>query len=421
MVDRSPSPQAEAAGSPHRHGLLRRRRLLMAVLAGSVVVTAAGMGSAALLKSPAQAAAETRPPAPDVITAPVERKVLSETVVARGQVAASQHVSVSGAGVGGSAVGRSVVTKVRVQPGRPLHMGQVLLEISGRPVFVLKGALPAYRDLRTGSRGEDVTQLQKALAAVGHSTGGDRAGVFGSGTEKAVVAFYRAIGFEPATAGADKSDSGSGAAAADPAGSGSVVPMSEVVFVRSASAQVDDVAAEVGEEAGPDLVSVSAGGLVVNGSVAAYQKGLLRPGQKVDIASESTGQQLTGTVQSVAQRPTGKEKGSEPQSAEGYAVRIRPTGKLPASLVGEDVRLTIAAASSSGSVLAVPVSAVSAGADGRTTVTVRKAGGDRRVAVRTGMTADGYAEIIPTVRGGLAPGDQVIVGVDTRGDTADRP
>ncbi|MET8124681.1 hypothetical protein ABZV67_04220 [Streptomyces sp. NPDC005065] len=56
--------------------------------------------------------------------------------------------------------------------------------------------------------------------------------------------------------------------------------MSEVVFVRSASARVDDVAAEVGEEAGPDLVSVSAGGLVVNGSMAAHQKGLLRAGRR---------------------------------------------------------------------------------------------------------------------------------------------
>lgn len=411
-------------------GLGRRRRALIALLAGSVVLTGAGVTAAVFIKSPAQAAADTGPPSASVLTAAVQKKVLSETVITRGKVAASQRIAVSGEGAGEKDAGRSVVTKVAVKEGQSLRMGQLLLEISGRPVFVLKGAIPAYRDLRSGSTGDDVAQLQQALADIGYATGSDRAGTFGAGTEAAVNGFYRAHEFAPVTeqaapvpAPTEVKDAGTADAEGDTGDSqaiatGVTVPLSEIAYVRTEPAYAEDVSAQVGDEAKKDLVSISAGALIVNGTVGPEVKGLVKSGQKVSIASEVTGARATGTVESIAAKPTKPTDGNDPVSGDTYALKVKPSGRLPAGLAGEDVRLTITAASSQEAVLAVPTSAVSAGEDGQATVTVRRGGREQRVPVDTGMVADGYVQVTPEDHADLAVGDQVIVGVDeTRAGT----
>ncbi|WP_240797527.1 peptidoglycan-binding protein [Streptomyces sp. F001] len=402
------------------------------MVVGSVVLTGAGVAAASFIKSPAQAAADTRPPPTSVLTAAVQKKVLSETVITRGKVAASQQIDVSGEGMGEKDAGRSIVTKVAVKTGSPLRMGQLLLEVSGRPVFVLKGEVPAYRDLKPGSTGEDVAQLQKALGELGYTSGSDPAGAFGSGTERAVELFYQAHEFTPATEQGDpvatpkesaptgETETGDVPDETSTAQSHTIVPMSEITYVRAEPAYVEQVSAHVGDEASGDLVSILAGDLIVNGSVSADAKGLVKPGQKVSIASEVTGDRATGTVESVAAKPSEPQKDAESAAQSGsdtYAVKIKPSGGLPAALAGEDVRLTITAASSGKAVLAVPASAVSAGEDGQTTVTVRRGEQERRVVVDTGMTADGYVQVTPAERDGLAVGDRVIVGVDASGST----
>ncbi|MER5944948.1 peptidoglycan-binding protein [Streptomyces sp. NPDC001904] len=429
------APHRETRSRRRQDGLGRRRRVLLLVIAGSVVLTVAGVVAASFIKSPAQAAADTRPPVASVLTAAAQKKVLSETVITRGKVAASQQVDVSGRGAGEKDAGRAVVTRVAVKEGASLRMGQLLLEVSGRPVFVLKGELPAYRDLKPGSTGDDVKQLQQALADLGYPSGSDGAGTFGSGTERAVTLFYQAHQFTPATeqgapaatpkAGTAQPDAGSaetGGTTADPQSapvSQVVVPMAEIAYVRAEPAQVDQVSAQVGDEADGDLLSIAAGAMMVDGSVGPDVKGLVKPGQQVSIASEVTGARATGTIESVADKPTKPEKGAEQASGDSYAIRIKPSGRLPADLAGEDVRLTITAASSQEAVLSVPTSAVSAGEDGRTTVTVRRGQHERRVEVETGMTADGYVQITPREPGAVSTGDRVVVGEDatrTAGD-----
>ncbi|MYZ10897.1 peptidoglycan-binding protein [Streptomyces sp. SID2999] len=396
----------------------------MSVITGSVALTGASVAATAFIKSPAQAAADTRPPAASVLTTAVQKRVLSETVVTRGKVVASQEVGVSGAGAGEKDARRAVVTKVEVKEGAALHMGQLLLEVSGRPMFVLKGDIPAYRDLKPGSTGEDVLQLQRALAELGYPSGADHAGTFGSGTAHAVSLFYRAHNVTPVMeqsaprtapgAGSPQLGTETAETASDtriPA-SHVTVPLSEITYVRAEPAFVDQVAAHVGDEADGDLMSLSAGTLIVNGFISPDLKGLVKPGQDVSLASEVTGVHATGSVEWVADKPAKPQKDSEQPGGEAYAIRIKPSGKLSPDLAGEDVRLTITAASSQQAVLAVPSSAISAGEDGQTTVTVRRGQQDRRVVVETGMTADGYVQVTPRTRTALTVGDRVVVGVD---------
>ncbi|WP_260695691.1 peptidoglycan-binding protein [Streptomyces sp. IB201691-2A2] len=445
-------------------GLVRRKRSLTALAVGSVVLVGATLWTSAYVKSPAQAAAEAQPPAPDVLTATVERRVLADTVVTRGAVKASQTVDIAPGGTAAEDAAKPVVTKVMVRSGQTFRSGRVLVEVSGRPVFVLRGRLPVYRDLKPGSHGDDVRQLQEALRDLGHATGGDAAGTFGAGTKTAVGALYASIGYEPVTTGGGKDGGDPVEAARDEvkgaqraldglvrdkaeadeiryaredlaearseladaeAVSGPMVPASEVVFLSGFPARVDSMTAKVGAAAGEKLATVSAGRLVVTGFLGAQEKDLIRPGQKVQVLSEVYGDELTGTVSAVANTPTVPETEGEGAAAatpagQGYAVTVKPDRALPGRLAGQDVRLTVEAGSSGGKVLVVPVSALSAGADSRTRVTVLERSGERRrVEVRPGTSGDGYTEVTPVGGAPLAEGDKVVVGVrPAEGDEA---
>lgn len=423
-------PVSRRSGSA-RSRLARRRRALTVVITSTVLVGCAGVGATAVIKSPAQVVAETTAPPPDVLTAEVEHRVLSETLVTRGTVTASQTVEVSPGAPSGPEVSRAVITKMMVESGDEPDFGQVLAEVSGRPVFVLEGPLPAYRDLRPGSRGEDVVQLQRALTALGHPVD-DATGVFGVGTERAVTTFYRSIGYEPVPAPAwpapgtedpapssDRPGDGPDGKAesggrAEPAGV--TVPASEVVYLDSLPARVEMAEARVGGEAGGRLMTLSAGALRVQGAVAAHEREMIRPDQTVRIFSEVTGKEATGKVVGVTKSlgAAGGEEGQAP--SEEHMVEVRPDKPLARDFAGQNVRLTIAAASSDGEVTVVPASAISAGADGRTTLTIREPSGKhRRVEVRPGMTGDGYVQVTPVGSGRLAAGEKAVVGTDAHG------
>ncbi|WAU79283.1 peptidoglycan-binding protein [Streptomyces sp. Qhu-G9] len=458
--------------SQESSGLSRRKRAVAALAAGAVVLAGAAVWTSTFVKSPAQAAADAGPPARDVLTAPVERRVLSDTVVTRGAVSASQTVDIAPVGAALADSATPVVTKVMVRSGQTFKAGRVLVEISGRPVFALPGKLPVYRDLKPGTHGNDVRQLQEALRTLGHSTGTDTPGTFGPGTKQAVAALYAAIGYEAVAAGgtgeggdgdpvsaardqvkqaqrqldgllkAASGESGktdeegkAGETGADAIRyaredlaeararlteaeevSGPMVPASEVVFLSGFPARVDVMAARIGGEVGEKLATVSAGRLVIKGSLGAQEKDLVQPGQQVKVLSEVYGDEVTGKVSSVASAPAAPEGDDKETTTtaggQGYAVVVKSDSALPARLAGQDVRLTIEAASSGKKVLVVPVSALSAGADSRTTVTVLDRSGERRrIEVRPGTAGDGYTEVTPVKGARLAEGDKVVVGV----------
>ncbi|MET8415198.1 peptidoglycan-binding domain-containing protein [Streptomyces sp. NPDC005134] len=453
-----PGEPADNAGTS---ALDRRRRILIAVAVSAVVLSGAGIAASTMVKSPAQAAADAGPPERDVLTAPVERRVLKESVIVRGQVLAAQSVTVSPSG-GGPEGTKSVVTKLPVKVGEKVKAGRVVAEVSGRPVFVLKGALPVYRDLKPGAKGDDVRQLQVALADVGFGSGTDASGEFSSGTQAALAAYYGSIGYDPrpvsengaaqvqsavkavtrATRALQDTKSGDSrdtttvdraqedlATAKEQLAeaqqqAGAMLPISEVVFLGSFPARVESVPVQVGSPVTSKVLTLSSGALAVRGDLSPSQKNLVRTGQKVRILSEVTGEELDGMVASVADGTTstggdgdgegsgGADGGSE-DGAVGitYTMTVKPDAAIPAELAGQDVRLTVEAASSKRKVLTVPYSAVSAAADGTTVVTVLERDGERRrVEVRTGLSGDGSVQVSPVGRAELAVGVKVIVG-----------
>jgi multidrug efflux pump subunit AcrA (membrane-fusion protein) len=118
------------------------------------------------ISSPAEAAANAQAPTPSLITVAVDQRLLSADIIARGSVDFDDPVSLELSGTVGEAGVAQIVTMVP-EEGTDLPEGSVALEVAGRPVFLLEGDLPVYRDLRPGASGEDVLQLEQALVRLG--------------------------------------------------------------------------------------------------------------------------------------------------------------------------------------------------------------------------------------------------------------
>ena len=245
----------------------RVRKTLIFTIAAACLAIASGLVGATLVKSPSQLAAETSPPPPTVITAPVVRQVLSESVVTRGTFAAGHSWSftptsvAATAGNPGGNAGGLVVTGQFAQAGQQVHSGQVIAEVSDRPIFVLAGPYPLWRDLGPGESGRDVMELQAALARLGFGSGSDSYGDFGPGTEAGVAAFYAALGYPPPTETIQGSSSSSKSKPV------TYVPMSEAWFVPSLPATLLSVSGGTGETVANPFLTISSGGIQLTGQL----------------------------------------------------------------------------------------------------------------------------------------------------------
>lgn len=160
----------------------------------ALVVGAGAIGwvAGSRISSPAEAAANAQPPTPSLITVAVDERLLSADINARGSIDYSDPVSLKLSGSIGEDGAPQVVT-MTPEVGTELVEGSVALEVVGRPVFVLEGDLPVYRDLRPGSRGDDVLQLEEALVRLGLMSSADE--VWDNATGAAVQALYARAGY----------------------------------------------------------------------------------------------------------------------------------------------------------------------------------------------------------------------------------
>ena len=164
-----------------------------AVLIGTIVLaSAAGWIAARGITSPAEVAARTAAPVASPILVPVEERQLSTNVVVRGtgRFGSPQKLTIATS----TLKPNSGIVSDSVLSGTSMHEGDLVLTASGRPVFLLVGARPMSRDLGGGTTGDDVRQLEQALARLGFDPG-PIDGVFDERTESAVSAFYARAGF----------------------------------------------------------------------------------------------------------------------------------------------------------------------------------------------------------------------------------
>ncbi|MEP7113188.1 MAG: hypothetical protein ABI862_07975 [Ilumatobacteraceae bacterium] len=233
-------------GHAAKHRTNRSRRLAAAALAVLVAASTVAWFVGSRVRSADQAAASARPPTPSLVTAAVEMRVLSATVITRADVQPATSVQVAGPTLDSAGTASSgIVTAVLVGRGDEVATGDRVVEVAGRPVFVFAGRTPAYRTLRPGMTGDDVAQLQAGLTATGCDAG--TTAVYDEATKGCVEQMYTNAGYptvrnsaneltEIAAAGAAVADAEDALALAQNALEAASTPPSPSVLVAAQAA-----------------------------------------------------------------------------------------------------------------------------------------------------------------------------------------
>ncbi len=386
---------------------LRGRRLFLGGLAaGIVTMSAVGLATAAFIQSPQGLAARSAPPPGSALTATVRSEVLTNVITTRGTVRSARTISVTAR----APFATVTITRLPVRVGQRVHPGRVIAEVDGRPILLLRGRLPAYRNLHEGDHGPDVLQLQRDLEHLGYADY-DPAGYFEQSTALALLLLYRSLGYDAPLyhPRAKMPDPGLGRRPTDAPIPSACLPMSEVAFVPSPSALVVTVSARVGRAvpSGP-IMTLATGNPYVTGFLSEHQASLARPGMPAQIVSAAPRLVAAGTVTRIGSLPV---VGGPPAS--GLPVQVRTRRPLPKRMIGSRVRLTLEAPVTSGPVLAVPLSAIYAARRGTSAYVVKIAAGGlaQRIAVLTGPSADGLVAVQAAHQGRLRPGDRVLIGL----------
>ena len=173
---------------------MKRSRVLFGVLGFAALLTVGGWAASLRIESPADVAARAAPPSPSPILVPIEERVLSSNIVTRGtaRFGLPQPISIVPSALKAKA---GLITTLPLR-NTQLREGSVMLTASGRPLFVLQGRIPAYRDLVPGTSGDDVRQLEQALQRLGFDPG-PVDGTYDEQTSAAATRWYTSAGFEP--------------------------------------------------------------------------------------------------------------------------------------------------------------------------------------------------------------------------------
>ena len=290
--------------------------------------------------------------------------------------------------------------------GQVVHQGQSIYSVSGSPVALLYGAVPAYRTLSQGMTGTDVKQLNADLVALGDATrsqldpGSD---VFGAATATALDKLQDNLGL-PQTG---------------------TLPLGQAVFQPTAL-RVGSVSATLGESAQPGGGVLQATSTVrqVVAQVDTTQQDHVAPGAQVSIVLPNT-QTTPGVVTSVSSQvnaPSSGSSGSAGSSGSSGSSSSNGSGSSPDTV---DVDIKMNDPSAAGSIdqapvqvnittatvhdaLVVPIDALLAEPSGYAVEIAGAFGARHAVPVTLGLfdDADGLVQVTGT---GLSAGQQVVV------------
>jgi peptidoglycan hydrolase-like protein with peptidoglycan-binding domain len=285
---------------------------------------------------------------------------------------------------------RGVYTRLPAN-GDEVRCGGVLYRVDDKPVVLLCGTLPIYRDLHVGVKGRDVRQLNRNLHRLGYD--GDahvridpRDGDFTSKTRQALRTLQRKRGV----------------------GATGRLELDKAVFLPEA-VRIAKVTGDVGGAARPGspLLSATSDTLHVQVALDPSQQGEVKKGDRAQIALPGN-TPVTGRVAGfgrVAQAPDAQGNKAADATIPTFIRLDDPTkaGGLDRAPVQVDITTKGVERA-----LSVPVTALVGKAGGGFAVEVVKAG-DRRelVAVRLGLFDTGGGRV--EVEGALRAGDSVVV------------
>ena len=294
-------------------------------------------------------------------TAEIERRDLVRTYDASGTIGYGDRTPVR---IGGGGTITDLPTV-----GALIDVGSPVCEIDGAAgPILLVGQRPMWRDLRAGvDDGADITQLELNLVLLGHADPAVMAvdGEWDAETTAAVKRWQEALGRE---------ETGR-------------VGRDEVWFRPTGAVRVASHTAAVGDQADGEILQVTGVDRFVTLDLDADRADLAVVDADVELELVD-GSTVTGTIVSVAEVATVStdEGGSvtvEVQIAVGDEVAVPDESPVTVRLVSDARR----------GVLAVPVEAVVALAEGGYALEILDGGSSRLVAVELGRFADGWVEV----------------------------
>jgi Putative peptidoglycan binding domain len=314
-----------------------------------------------------------------------------------------------GSGGGGSAVGSSPGTITWLPAvGQVIRRGQVLYRVSGSPVVLLYGQVPAYEDLSEGMTGADVAELNADLVKLGYASAaalGPRSGwdYFSAETAYALEQLQSKLGLTVT----------------------GTLPLGQAAFLPG-PAQVTGLGTGVvpGVPATPGSVVLTASSVtpVVTIGLDASQQTEVKTGDKVSVTlpSGATTPGVISEVSSVATSPSSSDNGSGSGSGSGgsdngsgsgsatITVLVALTDPKAAGRLNQapvEVTITTGAVSDA---LVVPVNALLAQPGGGYAVEVTGPHGHHLVSVTPGLFDDA-AGLVQVTSTRLLPGQHVVV------------
>ncbi|MET9963554.1 peptidoglycan-binding protein [Streptomyces sp. NPDC006326] len=359
-----------------RHRRVKRRgKWLLGSLAVVLAVSGGGYAVTAQPRSDSGRAKDRQADGLPRQTAPVRRGDLSSGLTVEGTLGYARERKLGAGGPG-------VLTWV-AGAGSAIERDGRLYEVNGRPVRLMYGTTPVYRQMKTGDKGEDVRQLKRNLVALGYGTGLDpEDATFTAGTATAVTRWQKA--HKAAETGE--------------------VGKADIAFASGPQrVQRNDTA--VGDEPAPGkpVLTLTGTERMVRFQLDTAKAGSAKAGDPVTVNLPGGGT-ATGRIESVGStaNPEGDGQGSGGGPGGGGGggdgkpkVQVEVVLDDAAGIKGPDqspvsVRLT---GETRTNVLSVPVGALLALAGGGFGVQVVENGAAREVPVELGMFGQGRVEV----------------------------
>lgn len=269
--------------------------------------------------------------------------------------------------------------------GQVVDQGKVLYRVDGKPVVLLQGAVPLYRDLSWGMQGTDVRQLNAALVALGYATKDDidpDSNYFGWPTYYALEKLQDDVGL---------------AVTGD-------LKLGQAVFMPAKKIRVTKVTAVRGGSvmAGGAVLQASSTARQVTVALSASQQSDVKAGDKVTITLPN-GRTTPGVVSAVGKVATKSD------SSTTIDVQIKPSNpKATGQLDQAPVQVSIISETVN-DVLSVPVNSLLALAgDGYAVEVVEAGGAHRLIPVKPGLFDDSAGTVEVTGEG-LTVGQNIVV------------
>ena len=352
----------------------RRRGRTRWLVAAAVVVVVLGTSSVVILTRVSNATPVQEAAPPSVETAEVAKTDLSEEEEADGTLGYGDESTVAGRKPG-------TLTWLP-DAGATLTRCKPVYGADAKPVPLFYGTLPFYRDLATGADdGADVKQLEENLKACGFGGFGTPDKKFTAATAAALKKWQKSLGLEQSGA----------------FGQGDVV-------LAAGEVRVSGLSAKLGAPAQGEVLKTTGTVRSVQVKLDAAKQGLAQQGAKASVTIN--GKTTQGTITDVGRTAVeGKDAAGQDDGKPKITVIVRLDDPAAAGTLDSAPATVRFTKDVHQGVLAVPVGALLALAEGGYAVEVDENGQRRLIAVQTGLFSGGKVEVTGT---GLAAGMRVV-------------